>query len=99
MLKSSRAARIVAGLLVCIAGGSLFAALHTPLPWMMGSMLAMAAAQMTGAHLEVIPGARDVAMMVVGVSRKYGSSFTPSITTGAEVPAGTRTLLPRPALP
>ena len=74
MIKSSKAARIVAGLLVCIAGGSLFAALHTPLPWMMGSMLAMAAAQMSGAHLEVIPGARDVAMMVIGVS--LGLYFT-----------------------
>lgn len=77
MLKNSRAARIVAGLLVCIAGGSLFAALHAPLPWMMGSMLAMAAAQMTGAHLEVIPGARDVAMMVVGTS--LGLYFTAPI--------------------
>jgi membrane AbrB-like protein len=74
LIKSSKAARIVAGLLVCIAGGSLFAALHTPLPWMMGSMLAMAAAQMSGARLEVIPGARDVAMMVIGVS--LGLYFT-----------------------
>jgi membrane AbrB-like protein len=74
LIKSSKAARIVAGLLVCIAGGSLYAALHTPLPWMMGSMLAMAAAQMSGARLEVIPGARDVAMMVIGVS--LGLYFT-----------------------
>jgi membrane AbrB-like protein len=77
LLKSSKAARIVAGLLVCIAGGSLFAALHTPLPWMMGSMLAMAAAQMTGAQLEVVPGARDVAMMVIGTS--LGLYFTAPI--------------------
>ena len=77
MLKSSKATRIVAGLLVCIAGGSLFAALHTPLPWMMGSMLAMAAAQMSGAHLEVLPGGRDVAMMVVGSS--LGLYFTAPI--------------------
>jgi membrane AbrB-like protein len=69
--------RIVAGLLVCIAGGALFAALHAPLPWMMGSMLAMAAAQMAGAHLEVIPGARDAAMMVVGTS--LGLYFTAPI--------------------
>lgn len=77
MLKSSRPLRIVAGLLVCIAGGSLFAALHTPLPWMMGSMLAMAAAQVAGARLEVLPGGRDVAMMVVGTS--LGLYFTAPI--------------------
>jgi uncharacterized protein len=77
VLKSTKATRIVAGLLVCIAGGSLFAALHTPLPWMMGSMLAMAAAQMAGARLEVLPGARDAAMMVVGSS--LGLYFTAPI--------------------
>jgi membrane AbrB-like protein len=77
LLKSTRATRIVAGLLVCVAGGALFSALHTPLPWMMGSMLAMAAAQMAGAHLEVLPGGRDVAMMVVGTS--LGLYFTAPI--------------------
>ncbi|HET9652494.1 MAG TPA: AbrB family transcriptional regulator [Usitatibacter sp.] len=74
MLKSSKPVRVAAGLLVCIAGGALFAALHTPLPWMMGSMLAMAAAQMAGANLEVLPGGRDAAMAVVGVS--LGLYFT-----------------------
>jgi uncharacterized protein len=68
VLKSSRPVRIVTGLLVCTAGGALCAALHTPLPWMMGSMLAMAIAQMAGAGLQVLPGARDAAMMVIGVS-------------------------------
>lgn len=74
MSKSTKAARVAAGLLVCIAGGALFAALHTPLPWMMGSMLAMAAAQMAGARLEPLPGGRDAAMAVVGVS--LGLYFT-----------------------
>ncbi|MGE5095720.1 MAG: AbrB family transcriptional regulator [Betaproteobacteria bacterium] len=73
-MKSSKPVRIAAGLLVCIAGGALFAALRTPLPWMMGSMLAMAAAQMAGANLEVLPGARDAAMMVIGAS--LGLYFT-----------------------
>ena len=49
----SRAARMTAGLIVCAAGGALFAWIHSPLPWMIGSIVAMAAAQILGANLEV----------------------------------------------
>ena len=51
----SRAARMTAGLLVCAAGGALFAWIHTPLPWMIGAIVAMAIAQMAGAGLDVFP--------------------------------------------
>ena len=44
------------GVVVCAAGGALFAWLGTPLPWMMGSIVAMAAAQMLGARLEAPRG-------------------------------------------
>ena len=74
MSKPFRAVRIAAALLVCIAGGALCFALHTPLPWMMGSMLAMAAAQMSGAHLQPLPGGRDAGMLIVGTS--LGLYFT-----------------------
>jgi uncharacterized protein len=75
--KPSRPVRIAAALLVCAGGGALFAVLHTPLPWMMGSMLAMAAVQMAGAGLEPLPGGRNAGMMVVGVS--LGLYFTAPI--------------------
>ena len=45
-----------------------------PLPWMIGSMLAMASVQMAGAELEPLPGGRDAGMVVVGVT--LGLYFT-----------------------
>jgi len=68
------ALRIAGGLAVCTLGGAACAWLRVPLPWMIGSMLAMAAAQMMGAHLEPLPGGRDAGMVVVGVS--LGLYFT-----------------------
>ena len=69
-----RPARIAAGLAVCVAGGALFAWLHTPLPWMIGSLVAMAALRMAGARLEAVPGGRNAGQLVVGVS--LGLYFT-----------------------
>ena len=69
-----RPARIAAGLAVCVAGGALFAWLHTPLPWMIGSLAAMAALRMAGARLEAVPGGRNAGQLVVGVS--LGLYFT-----------------------
>jgi membrane AbrB-like protein len=68
------ALRIAGGLAVCTLGGAVCAWLRVPLPWMIGSMLAMAAAQMAGARLEPLPGGRDAGMAVVGVS--LGLYFT-----------------------
>ena len=70
----SRAARIAGGLVTCIAGGAVFAWAGIPLPWMIGSMLAMAGAQMLGARFELLPGARDAGFVVVGVT--LGLYFT-----------------------
>ena len=66
--------RIATALAVCAIGGAVCAALHMPLPWMIGSMLGMAAAQMAGAGLEPLPGGRDAGMVVVGVT--LGLYFT-----------------------
>jgi len=63
-----KAARILGGLAAGAAGGALCFWLHIPLPWMTGSILAMAACQMSGARLELLPGGRDAGMLVVGVS-------------------------------
>jgi membrane AbrB-like protein len=63
--------------MVCVVGGAIFAALHAPLPWMMGSLLAMAAAQMAGTHFEAPPGGREVGLVIVGVN--LGLYFTPPV--------------------
>jgi membrane AbrB-like protein len=65
------------GLAVATAGGALFAALGGPLPWMMGSILAVAIAQMAGARLEPVPGGRDVGLVIVGVN--LGLYFSPGV--------------------
>ena len=65
---------MLGGLAVCALGGALCAWLGTPLPWMIGSILAMASFQMAGAGLEPLPGGRDAGMLVVGVS--LGLYFT-----------------------
>jgi hypothetical protein len=65
------------GLLVAAAGGAVFAALHWPLPWMMGSILAVAAAQMAGAKLEPIPFGREAGLLIVGMN--LGLYFTPPV--------------------
>ena len=66
--------RIAAALAVCAIGGAVCAWLRMPLPWMIGSMLAMASAQMAGAELEPLPGGRDAGMVVVGTA--LGLYFT-----------------------
>jgi membrane AbrB-like protein len=70
----TKAVPVLGGLLVCALGGTLCAALHIPLPWMIGSMVAMAAAQMLGARFQPLPGGRDAGMAVVGTT--LGLYFT-----------------------
>ena len=62
---------------MCALGGALCAWLGTPLPWMIGSTFAMAAARMGGAPLAPIPGGRNAGMVVVGVT--LGLYFTPPV--------------------
>lgn len=70
----SKAVRVAGGLAVCAAGGALCAWLRTPLPWMIGSILAMAIAQVAGANLLELPGGRNAGLVVVGTS--LGLHFT-----------------------
>jgi membrane AbrB-like protein len=72
--RASRFVRVATALAICAIGGAVCAALHMPLPWMIGSMLAMASVQMAGAELEPLPGGRDVGMVVVGAT--LGLYFT-----------------------
>ena len=74
MENATKAVRIAGGLATCAFGGALCAWLGVPLPWMIGSMLAMAAAQMAGAGFELLPGGREAGFIVVGVA--LGLYFT-----------------------
>ncbi len=74
MAKFPTAARIAAGLATCAAGAALFAWMRTPLPWMIGSLVTMAALNIAGARLEALPGSRNAGQLVVGTS--LGLYFT-----------------------
>ena len=63
-----RALAIAAGVAISAVGGAVFAWMGTPLPWMLGAIFATAAAQVAGAKIEAMPGARPVAFIVVGTS-------------------------------
>jgi membrane AbrB-like protein len=73
----ARAAPVAKALALCIACGALFAWLRLPLAWMIGSMLAMAAARMSGARVEQLAWGRAAGMVVVGVS--LGLYFTAAV--------------------
>lgn len=53
-------------LAVCAAGGALFSWLKTPLPWLIGPMLAMAALYFGGARLRVPRTARETGQVING---------------------------------
>ena len=69
-----RAVAIAGGVAMSAAGGALCAWIGTPLPWMIGAIFGMGAAQLAGARFEPLPGARQVAFVVVGTS--LGMYFT-----------------------
>lgn len=66
--------RALLALAVCTAGGALFAALGTVLPWMLGSMLFMAAASMAGWPVSRPPGGLPLGQLIVGMA--LGLYFT-----------------------
>ena len=76
-LNKKQALRVAGGLAVCLAGGSLCAWLRTPLPWMIGPLVAMAIFQFAGAHLDAPAGGRDAGQLVVGIV--LGLFFTPPV--------------------
>jgi membrane AbrB-like protein len=81
--QTHRALPIAGALAVSTLGGAACAWIGTPLPWMLGSLFAMALAQLAGARLRDPPGGRDAGMLVVGVT--LGLYFTAPVV--AEVAA------------
>ena len=67
----------VLALALCAAVGALFAWLRTPLPWMIGPLLAMAVSNFAGARLRTIPGSRQLGQLIIGTA--LGLYFTPVV--------------------
>jgi hypothetical protein len=67
----------VLALVLCAAAGALFAWLKTPLPWMIGPLLAMAVSNFAGAQLRSAPGGRQVGQLIIGTA--LGLYFTPVV--------------------
>jgi len=67
----------VLALAMCASVGTLFAWLRTPLPWMIGPLLAMAGSNFAGARLRSVPGSRQLGQMIIGTA--LGLYFTPVV--------------------
>jgi len=63
--------------LVSVTGGAICAWLKTPLPWMIGPLLAMAICNFSGARLAAPPLGREFGQMVIAVT--LGLYFTPLV--------------------
>lgn len=65
------------GLGVCIAGGVLAGTVHLPLPWMLGPLLAMAAARLSGVDVRAPAFCRPTGQVIIGTA--LGLYFKPQI--------------------
>jgi len=69
--------RGLAGLAIGVAAGGACAWMGTPIPWMLGSLLALAALRVAGASVGAPPGARYAGQWIIGTS--LGLYFTPAV--------------------
>ena len=66
-----------AGLAVGFAAGALFARLGTPIPWMLGPLVVVAAVRVSGVDVRALPGGRQVGQWVIGTA--LALYFTPAV--------------------
>jgi membrane AbrB-like protein len=69
--------RAFGGVAVAVAAGALCAWLHTPLPWMIGPLFAVAGARLSGVELTAVPGGRYAGQWIIGSA--LGLYFTPVV--------------------
>ncbi len=69
--------KVLFGLAVAVAAGFLFDWLRTPLPWMIGPLLAVGVASLLGAKLDIVPYGRQAGQLCIGTG--VGLYFTPSV--------------------
>ncbi len=67
----------LAGLLISVLAGALFAALHSPLPWMIGPLVVMAAFRFSGFELGAVRGGRETGQLLIATA--LGLYFTPMV--------------------
>jgi hypothetical protein len=61
-----RTPAILKALVVGVPAGALFAWLETPIPWMIGPMIAVAACNLMGAKLQAVPFGRQTGQVILG---------------------------------
>lgn len=71
------AARAAAALLLAILAGYVCALLHTPIPWMLGPLFALAFVRIAGVDIAAPRSARYIGQWVIGTS--LGLYFTPQV--------------------
>ena len=64
-------------LTLCTVSGAIFAALHVPLPWLLGPLVAMAICNFAGAELRSARGSREVGQVAIGIA--LGLYFSPEV--------------------
>jgi len=67
----------VAGVAIALVGALLAVAAHTPLPWLVGPLLAVAAARFLGVDCSALPGGRQAGQWIIGTA--LGLYFTPQV--------------------
>ncbi len=76
----ARAPAVLAALALGVAGGAAAALLRVPLAWMLGPMVATAAAAASGLALAPLPAGRQLGQAVVGLA--IGLRMTPPVLAG-----------------
>jgi membrane AbrB-like protein len=74
---ASRWKAIVRAIAVGVPAGYIFHLLHTPIPWMIGPMVAVAALNLSGVRMYSPPYARQMGQVILGSA--VGLYFTPSV--------------------
>jgi membrane AbrB-like protein len=69
---------VLGAILICGVSGALFSALHAPLPWMIGPLLAMALGKFLGAQVAAPRGGRAAGQLIIACA--LGLYFTPAVT-------------------
>src|SRR6185436_6991646 len=76
-LTTSLSSAPVRGLVLCAVGGAVCSTLHTPLPWMIGPLLAMALAKLFAVDVGAPRGGRESGQLLIGCT--LGLYFTPVV--------------------
>jgi len=76
-MKGSGVVEWVPGLAIGAAAGFLFAWIGTPIPWMLGPLLALAFLRISGAPVAAPPGGRQIGQWIIGTA--LALYFTPPV--------------------